>query len=141
MGKKLANELGNNFKYYYGAYYTKHNGYDITLKYDYTSLLYNLTFNVKGNTNIDKLNKILIKTDEFIVAKYKNNLLTITKACDHSKDMPKLINNILNIVTDYLKDNKYKNICKMCNKEENTLLVSIDDNNSYICDKCIKNIE
>ena len=141
MGKKIANELGENYKYYYGAYYTKYNGYDITIKYDYASLIYNLTINVKGNENIEKLNKLLSKKDEYLVAKYKNNLLTISQACDHSKDIPKLINNILDDVTNYLKDNKYKNICKVCNKEENTSLISIDDNINFVCDKCIKSIE
>ncbi len=141
MGKKLAKKLGDNYKYYYGAYYTKYNGYDIIIKYDYTSLLYNLTLNVKGNENIDKLNKMLSKKDEFMVAKYKNNLLTITEACDHSRDIPKLINNLLDDLTKYLKDNNYKNICKLCEKEEKTTLVSIDDNINYVCDKCVKNIE
>jgi len=141
MGKKLAKELGDNYKYYYGAYYTKYNGYDITIKYDYASLLYNLTFNVNGNENIDALNKLLSKKDDYLVAKYKNNILTITQACDHSKDIPKLINNILDDTTKYLKDNKYKNICKLCSKNEKTSLVSIDDNINYVCDKCIKNIE
>ena len=141
MGKKIANELGENYKYYYGAYYTKYNGYDITIKYDYASLIYNLTINVKGNENVEKLNKLLSKKDEYLVAKYKNNLLTISQACDHSRDIPKLINNILDDVTNYLKENKYKNICKVCNKEEKTTLISIDDNINFVCDKCIKNIE
>lgn len=141
MGKKLAKELGENYIYYYGAYYTKYNGYDITIKYDYASLLYNLTFNVKGKDDIDKLNEILSEKGEYIVAKYKNNLLTISQACDHSKDIPKLINDILDDITKYLKDNKYKNICKLCNKEDKTTLVSIDDNINYVCNKCIKDIE
>lgn len=141
MGKKLAKELGDNYKYFYGAYYSKHNGYDITIKYDYASLLYNLTFNVKGKDNIDELNKLLSKKGEYIVAKFKNDLLTITQACDHSRDIPKLINNILDDVTKYLKNNNYKNICKLCGKEEKTTLVSIDDNINFICDKCIKDIE
>ena len=141
MGKKLAKELGEKCRYYYGAYYSKYNGYDITIKYDYASLIYNLTFNVKGDENIDKLNSLLSKKDEYLVAKYKNNLLTISQSCDHSKDIPKLINSILDDVTKYLKDNKYKNICKLCNKEEKTSLVSIDDNINYVCNKCINNIE
>ena len=141
MGKKIAKLLGDNYKYYYGAYYTKYNGYDITIKYDYASLIYNMTLNVIGKDNIDELNKLLSKKGEYIVAKYKNNLLTISQACDHSKDIPNLIHNILDDLTKYLKDNKYKNICKLCNKEEKTMLVSIDDNNNYVCNKCIKNIE
>ena len=141
MGKKIAKLLGDNYKYYYGAYYTKYNGYDITIKYDFASLLYNLTINVVGNSNIDNLNKLLAKKGEYIVAKYKNNLLTITQACDHSRELPNLIHNIIDDLTKYLKDNKYKNICKLCNKDEKTTLVSIDDNISYICNKCIKNIE
>ena len=141
MGKKLAKLLGDNYKYYYGAYYTKHNGYDITIKYDYTSLLYNMTLNIKGKDDITALNKLLSKKGEYIVAKYKNNLLTITEACDHSRDIPNLINNILDDLTKYLKDNNYKNICKLCNNDEKTTLVSIDDNINFVCNKCIKNIE
>lgn len=140
MGKKLANELGNNFKYYYGTYYTNYEGYDISLRYDYASQLYNMYFNVKGKENIDNLNKIVSKIDEFAVAKYKNNLLTISEACEHSKDMVKLVNNILDKVTKYLKDNKYKNICKICNKETKTSLVSIDDNVSFVCENCVNKI-
>ena len=141
MGKKIAKLLGDNYKYYYGAYYTKYNGYDITIKYDYASLVYNLTLNVTGKDNVDELNKLLTKKGEYIVAKYKNNLLTITQACDHSKDLPNLIHNIIDDLTKYLKNNKYKNICKLCNKDEKTTLVSIDDNNNFVCNKCIKNIE
>ena len=141
MGKKLAEKLGNNFKYYYGTYYTKYNGYDISLRYDFASLLYNMNFNVKGKEDVSKLNKLLSKKNENLVAKYKNNLLTISEACDYSKDMPKLINEILDDITNYLKDNNYKNICKMCNKEEKTALVSIDDNISFVCNKCIKEVD
>ena len=141
MGKKLAKRLGDNYRYYYGAYYSKYNGYDITIKYDYASLVYNLYFNVKGNDDIDKLNKLLSKKGEYLVAKYKNDLLTISQACDHSRDIPELLNNILDDVTKYLKENKYKNICTVCDKDEKTTLVSIDDNIKFVCDKCIKNID
>ena len=140
MGKKLANKIGKNFYYYYGTYYSKYKDYDITLRYDYASLLFNLYFNIKGKQNIDKLNTLLSKKGDNIIAKYKNNLLIISVACDSSKDMPEIINNILDDIVKYLKDNKYKNICKSCNKEEKTRLVSIDDNVSFNCDKCIKEV-
>lgn len=140
MGKKIANELGHNFKYYYGSYYTNYKGYDISIRYDYASLLYNMYFNVKGSENIDKLNEELSKIDKYAIAKYKNNLLTITEACDHSRDIPLLANKIIDAVIKYLDTKKYKNICKMCNKSNKTKLISIDDNISFLCDDCIKNI-
>ncbi|MBR1416236.1 MAG: hypothetical protein IJ572_00260 [Bacilli bacterium] len=138
MGKKIANKIKGNFKYYYGTYFGKYNGYDISIRYDYASMLYNIYFNVKGSTNIDKLNKLLSKIDEYAVAKYNNNNLTITEACDSSKDIPNLANNILDEVTTYLGKNKYKNLCKMCGEESETFLVDIDGNVMYACDKCIR---
>lgn len=140
MGKKIANKLGKNFKYYYGSYYTNYKGYDVALRYDYASLLYNIYFYVKGPVKIDDLNKILSKIDKYAVAKYNNNCLTITEACDSSKDIPDLIEKILDVIIDYLKKKKYKNVCKICNKEKETKLISTDSNISFACDDCIKSI-
>ena len=43
MGKKLAKEIMSGcFIYNYGSYYGNYNGYDIIIRYDYTSLLYNV---------------------------------------------------------------------------------------------------
>ena len=42
MGKKLAKQLKGDFKYYCGAYYGNYNNYDIIIRYDYTSMLYNI---------------------------------------------------------------------------------------------------
>ena len=141
MGRKLAKKIGDNFTYYYGSYYGRHDGYDLIIKYDFASMLYNMYFCVKGKENIDKLNKILAEVDEFAVAKYKNNNLTITHACDASKYMPELVNSILDKVTKYLKDNKYKNLCHICNDSKKTLLANVDGNVNFICEDCIKNID
>ena len=139
MGKKIAKELGDNFKYYYGSYYGNYKGYDVIIKYDYASMLYNMYFSVKGKEKIDDLNKSLAKVDKYAVARYKKNNLTITEACDSSKDIPKLAHNILDVIIKYLEKNKYKNICKSCSKTKNTFLVDIDSNISFVCDECYKN--
>ena len=137
MGKKLAKNLKGNFKYITGAYYGNYNNYDITIRYDYTSMLYNIYLCVKGKENIDKLNEILSKIDKYAVAKYKNNNLTITESCDNHKEVVKSANNILDELTNYLNKNKYKNICKSCQEEKKTKLVDIDSNIKYMCSDCI----
>ena len=42
MGKKRAKLLEGKFNYLHGSYYGVYNGYDITIRYDYTSMLYNI---------------------------------------------------------------------------------------------------
>ena len=73
MGKKLAKELKGNFRYYHGSYYSTYNNYDVMIRYDYTSMLYNIYFSVDGKENIDKLNDELSKVDKHAIAKFKNN--------------------------------------------------------------------
>lgn len=137
MGKKLAKNLKGNFNYHYGSYYGNYNGYDIAIRYDYTSMLYNIYLCVKGKENIDKLNELLSKIDKYAIAKYKNYNLTITESCDNHKQVIELANNILDELTNYLNKNKYKNICKVCKENNNTKLVDIDSNITYMCEDCI----
>jgi hypothetical protein len=139
MGKKIAKLIGKNneFKYFTpGVYIGKYRDYDITIKFDSASLLYNMSFSVSGNDSIDKLNKNLAKIDKYAVARYKNNNLTISEACDSIKEMPTLINKILDIIIDYLISNKYTNVCSICGKNNETNLISLDGNVTYYCDKC-----
>ena len=143
MGKKLAKKIKGDFKYINGSYYSNYLGYDTIIRYDYTSMLYNIYFTVKGKNDIKKLNDILNSIDEHAVARYKNNNLTISQACNKKSLMPDLVNDILDEVISYLDDNKYKyvNLCRVCQSEEKTSLVDIDSNISYACDKCYKKIE
>jgi hypothetical protein len=135
MGKKIAKLIGKNneFKYFTpGVYIGKYRDYDITIKFDSASLLYNMSFSVSGNDSIDKLNKNLAKIDKYAVARYKNNNLTISEACDSIKEMPTLINKILDIIIDYLISNKYTNVCSICGKNNETNLISLDGNVTII---------
>src|SRR5574344_2764919 len=94
MGKKIAELIGQNneFKYYgSGIYLGKHNNYDINIKYDNSSLLYNMNLTVSGPQNIDKLNTKLAKIDKYAIARFKNKNLTITETCDSLKEMPTLV--------------------------------------------------
>lgn len=139
MGKKIAKQIGHENDFIYvgaGIYLGKVNNYDISIKYDNSSLLYNMNLTVTGPQNIDKLNSKLTKIDKYAIARYKNFNLTITEACNTLKEMPKLINSIMDIIIKYLDDNKYKNICKTCGKENNTSLISIDGTISYACNNC-----
>ena len=45
--------------------------------------------------------------DKFAVARYKNDNLNISEACDTLKDMPDLVNKIIDVVADYLKKNNF----------------------------------
>src|SRR5574344_1103716 len=139
MGKKIAELIGQNneFKYYgSGIYLGKHNNYDINIKYDNSSLLYNMNLTVSGPQNIDKLNTKLAKIDKYAIARFKNKNLTITETCDSLKEMTTLVNKIIDIVIKYLVDNKYKNSCKTCGNANKTSLISIDGTVSYCCNEC-----
>ena len=141
MGKKIAKLLRNGqFKYIYGTYYGVDNGYDISIRYDYTSLLYNIYFNVKGPSNIDKLNKELAKIDEFAVAKYNDNKLIISEACDNHYQIIELANKVLDVAINYLNKNKYKNICGRCKEHKDTFLVEVEGSIRYACDDCFKEL-
>lgn len=142
MGKKVAKQLGQNNEFIYvgtGTYLGKVDNYDISIKYDNSSLLYNMNLTVTGPQNIEKLNSKLTKIDKYAIARYKNNNLTITEACDKLKNMPDLINTVLKLLIKYLKDNKYQNVCKTCGKINNTALISIDGVVSYACNTCYNN--
>ena len=141
MGKKIAKELGinNEFQCFNSnQYYGKFNGYDMRIKYDYASLLFQIHFTVKGKDSIDTLNSKLQKMDKYAVARYKNPVLTITQACDSIKDMSKLANKTMKLVTEYLNENKYSNLCNKCNKAKDTFLVDVDDDINFYCDDCYK---
>lgn len=143
MSKKIANMIlkNNEFKYYRnGIYLGKYENYDITIKYDRASMLFNILFSIKGKKNIEPLNDILEKKNKFAVAKYKEPTLTISIACDSIKDMPHIFNSLIDLIIKYLKENKYKNICPKCLKNNETFLVDIDSNISYCCDDCYNNI-
>lgn len=141
MSKKIANQLNGNFNYYsLGLYVGKYEDYDISIKYDSASILYNMYLHVNGLKDVSKLNAIINKIDKHCVAKYKNNELTITEACDSVKDMPRLVNRILKPLTDYLKKNKCFNICFKCNKNNKTSLYNNDSNIIYLCDDCYNHI-
>jgi hypothetical protein len=140
MGKRIAKMLGNDFHYYgYGLYLGHYNDFDVTVKYDDTSMLYNINLNVAGLKDVNKLNDVLEKKDKNTVAKYKNNSLTITEYCETLKEMPLKANRTLDIVSEYLKKNKYHNICKYCNKPNQTSLVNCDGSVSFYCDNCFNN--
>ena len=141
MGKKIAKELRNGkYRYYYGTYYGNEEGYDISIRYDYTSLLYNIYFNVSGPSNIDKLNTELAKFDKYCVAKYNNNKLIISEACDRHRDIIRLSDKVIDIVIKYLKKNKYKNICGRCKEHKDTFLVEVEGSIRYACDDCYKEL-
>lgn len=139
MGKRIAKLIGNgkDFKFYAPTMYVgKHNGYDIIIKYDGASLLYNVYFNVNNINNVDALNKILEKIDKYCVAKNKNNSLIITESCESAKDMAKLANIVLEKTTQYLKKHQCHNLCRGCNKENPTDIVKSDDSITFLCNEC-----
>jgi hypothetical protein len=141
MGKKIAKELRNGkYRYYYGTYFGNEEGYDISIRYDYTSLLYNIYFNVSGPSNIDKLNTELAKFDKYCVAKYNNNKLIISEACDRHRDIITLSDKVIDIVIKYLKKNKYKNICGRCKEHKDTFLVEVEGSIRYACEDCFKEL-
>ena len=85
MGKKLAKELDGNFRYIKGSYYSEYNDFDVTIRYDYTSMLYNIYFNVKGKEDMKELNDLLEHIDKHAVAKYFTKLRQIKRYAKTSK--------------------------------------------------------
>ena len=136
MSKKIALEIGDGFRYKEGVYVGKYRDFDIIIRYDNASLLYNMYFSIKSLKELDKLNKMLAKKDKYAVAKYKNNILTITHYCETIKDMPKLIHSIIDDIIDFLEKNKIKNVCRNCHNIRKTSLVDYDSAISFYCDDC-----
>lgn len=136
MSKKIALQIGDDFKYKEGVYVGKYRNFDIIIRYDNASLLYNMYFSIKSLKDLDKLNKLLAKKDKHAIAKYKNNILTITHYCETIKDMPKLIHNIIDDIIDFLDKNKIKNVCRSCHNIKKTYLVDYDSAISFYCDDC-----
>ena len=106
----------NGFKIKYGGniYAGNINGFNYLIKYDNTSLVYNLYFNILGKEDIKDLSKEIKKIDKDITIIYKNNVLSIVGSLREIKDLAKVINPILENITKYLKDKNYKEICKHC---------------------------
>lgn len=141
MSKKIANKLKENFRYCsQGIYVGKYDKYDITIKYDAASILYNMYIHIDNIKDVNKLNDLLTKMDKHCVAKYKNSELTITHACDSIKDMPRLANKTMKIACEFLNKNKCKNVCSKCLTNKDTSLYNYDGNIVYYCEDCYNKI-
>ena len=54
--------------------------------------------------------------------------------------VPSTINKIVDAIIDYLQENNYISGCEMCGNAENTSFYKINDNYSYLCNKCIHSV-
>ena len=136
MSKRIAKQFKGNFKSTEGLYVGTYESFDIIIRYDGASQLYNMFFSIKSLDELKDLNKKLQKYDKHCVAKYINNSLTITHACDSRRYLVKQVNEVLEIVVRFLKENKIKNVCRCCKKVKETNLVDFDSNLSFYCEDC-----
>lgn len=130
----------NGFKIKYGGniYAGNINGFNYLIKYDNTSLVYNLYFNILGKEDIKDLSKEIKKINKDITIIYKNNVLSIVGSLREIKDLAKVINPILENITKYLKDKNYKEICKHCKEIKKVYLTDNEGEINYFCDDCYK---
>ena len=128
------------FKIKYGGniYAGNINKFNYLIKYDDTSLVYNLYFNILGKEDIKELNKKLKNIDKEITIIYKNNVLSVVGSLQEIKELHETINPILESITEYLKSNGYKEICKHCKQVKKVYLTDNDGEINYFCDDCYK---
>lgn len=143
MNDNLAKQIGDkkSFSFYRPNIIAgKYMGYDCIIKYDSNTLTYNMDIYAKGDKS-DELNKIIKKINKDIVIKDKKNGINIIETCNDKKDLPTLINKIIDVIIDFLKKNKYKAICMRCGLEKPTTLVDYDGLINYCCEDCYKELE
>ena len=128
----LKNKCGGNI------FAGKLNNFNYLIKYDNTSLVFNIYFNVLGKENIKDLNKDIKQVNKDVTVIYKNNVLSVVGATLTKKDIALNINPILDVVTNYLNNNDYKEICKHCKEVKDVFLTDNEGEINYFCDDCFK---
>ena len=115
--------------------------YHFLIKYDSQSSVYTLSFSIEMDSNITKLTNSIKKEIKDAIVSYNNKNLNIVGSVTNKKYLPEIINPLLEIIGNYLKDNKAKEVCRHCKEAKKTYLVDNDSEISFYCNDCYKLIK
>ena len=140
--KKIAQKIGTNTIYCGSNIFAgTTDDYHFLIKYDSQSSVYTLSFSIEMDSNITKLTNSIKKEIKDAIVSYNNKNLNIVGSVTNKKYLPEIINPLLEIIGNYLKDNKAKEVCRHCKEAKKTYLVDNDSEISFYCNDCYKLIK
>ena len=140
--KKIAQKIGTNTIYCGSNIFAgTTDDYHFLIKYDSQSSVYTLSFSIKMDSNITKLTNSIKKEIKDAIVSYNNKNLNIVGSVTNKKYLPEIINPLLEIIGNYLKDNNAKEVCSHCKEAKKTYLVDNDSEISFYCNDCYKLIK
>ena len=140
--KKIAQKIGTNTIYCGSNIFAgTTDDYHFLIKYDSQSSVYTLSFSIEIDSNITKLTNSIKKEIKDAIVSYNNKNLNIVGSVTNKKYLPEIINPLLEIIGNYLKDNKAKEVCRHCKEAKKTYLVDNDSEISFYCNDCYKLIK
>ena len=140
--KKIAQKIGTNTIYCGSNIFAgTTDDYHFLIKYDSQSSVYTLSFSIKMDSNITKLTNSIKKEIKDAIVSYNNKNLNIVGSVTNKKYLPEIINPLLEIIGNYLKDNMAKEVCRHCKEAKKTYLVDNDSEISFYCNDCYKLIK
>lgn len=140
--KKIAQKIGTNTIYCGSNIFAgTTDDYHFLIKYDSQSSVYTLNFSIEMDSNITKLTNSIKKEIKDAIVSYNNKNLNIVGSVTNKKYLPEIINPLLEIIGNYLKDNMAKEVCRHCKEAKKTYLVDNDSEISFYCNDCYKLIK
>ena len=140
--KKIAQKIGTNTIYCGSNIFAgTTDDYHFLIKYDSQSSVYTLSFSIEIDSNITKLTNSIKKEIKDAIVSYNNKNLNIVGSVTNKKYLPEIINPLLEIIGNYLKDNNAKEVCRHCKEAKKTYLVDNDSEISFYCNDCYKLIK
>lgn len=140
--KKIVQKIGTNTIYCGSNIFAgTTDDYHFLIKYDSQSSVYTLSFSIEIDSNITKLTNSIKKEIKDAIVSYNNKNLNIVGSVTNKKYLPEIINPLLEIIGNYLKDNKAKEVCRHCKEAKKTYLVDNDSEISFYCNDCYKLIK
>ena len=120
--KKIAQKIGTNTIYCGSNIFAgTTDDYHFLIKYDSQSSVYTLSFSIEMDSNITKLTNSIKKEIKDAIVSYNNKNLNIVGSVTNKKYLPEIINPLLEIIGNYLKDNNAKEVCRHCKEAKKTL--------------------
>ena len=140
--KKIAQKIGTNTIYCgCNIFAGTTDDYHFLIKYDSQSSVYTLSFSIEMDSSITKLTNSIKKEIKDAIVSYNNKNLNIVGSVTNKKYLPEIINPLLEIIGNYLKDNMAKEVCRHCKEAKKTYLVDNDSEISFYCNDCYKLIK
>ena len=135
--KKIAQKIGTNTIYCGSNIFAgTTDDYHFLIKYDSQSSVYTLSFSIEMDSNITKLTNSIKKEIKDAIVSYNNKNLNIVGSVTNKKYLPEIINPLLEIIGNYLKDNNAKEVCRHCTEAKKTYRVDNDSEISFYCNDC-----